>query len=203
MTLLSLIIPIIYSLFTGVLGVTINLMFPVLNWDSEVVVVKQSISALLAVLIGGILVGIPIMLALKLTCNKTLTEDILQDILVSAIKNIDRYYSEKLDASNSDELKLKEVLDTMSKLDCLNDENIIKVDIESTIDKGDEARFNRMLKVKTIKFLIFASIVGGGMVYASIYFDMVNIIIIQGLFLVVLLLLNLVLTKKKYINGEV
>ena len=30
---------------------------------------------------------------------------------------IDRYYSEKLDASNSDELKLKEVLDTMSKLD--------------------------------------------------------------------------------------
>lgn len=64
MTLLSLIIPIIYSLFTGVLGVTINLMFPVLNWDSEVVVVKQSISALLAVLIGGILVGIPIMLAI-------------------------------------------------------------------------------------------------------------------------------------------
>lgn len=41
MTLLSLIIPIIYSLFTGVLGVTINLMFPVLNWDSEVVVVKK------------------------------------------------------------------------------------------------------------------------------------------------------------------
>ena len=64
MTLLSLIIPIIYSLFTGVLGVTINLMFPVLNWDSEVVVVKQSISALLAVLIGGILVGIPIVLAI-------------------------------------------------------------------------------------------------------------------------------------------
>lgn len=116
---------------------------------------------------------------------------------------IDRYYSEKLDASSSDELKLKEALNTMSKLNCLDDENIIKVDIESIIDKGDEARFNRILKVKTIKFLIFSTIVNGGMVYASIYFDIVNIIIIQGLFLVVLLLLNLVLTKKKYINREV
>lgn len=49
------ILPAIFILFTCVYGITINLMFPVFNWDNEVTVVKQSAAAMIGGL-GGVLV---------------------------------------------------------------------------------------------------------------------------------------------------
>ena len=48
---------IVIMLFSCVFGITINLVFPVMNWESEVSVVKQSASALLGGL-GGFLIAI-------------------------------------------------------------------------------------------------------------------------------------------------
>ncbi len=45
-------IPAAYLLFMAVSGITINLAFPVLNWENEVRVVKQSASTLVTMLIG-------------------------------------------------------------------------------------------------------------------------------------------------------
>lgn len=45
-------IPACYLLFTATAGITVNLLFPVLNWESEVRVVKQSASTMVMMLIG-------------------------------------------------------------------------------------------------------------------------------------------------------
>lgn len=52
-----LLIPTVIILFSCVYGITINLAFPVLNWDSEVTVVKQSASSMLGGL-GGLVLAI-------------------------------------------------------------------------------------------------------------------------------------------------
>jgi len=44
------VLPAIFMLFSCVYGITINLIFPVFNWENEVTVVKQSVAAM----IGGI-----------------------------------------------------------------------------------------------------------------------------------------------------
>lgn len=53
----ALLIPAVLILFSCVYGITVNLRFPVMNWENEVSVVKQSASALLGAL-GGILITI-------------------------------------------------------------------------------------------------------------------------------------------------
>ena len=50
-----LILPAIFIIFTCVYGITINLIFPVFNWDNEVTVVKQSAAAMIGGL-GSVLV---------------------------------------------------------------------------------------------------------------------------------------------------
>ncbi len=47
-------VPLVFLLFTTVLGLTCNLRFPVLNWDNEARVVKQSASVLVSML-GGMI----------------------------------------------------------------------------------------------------------------------------------------------------
>ena len=54
------IIPTLYAFVISILGIFINLYFPKLEWISEVTVVKQSLSAMLAPLLGMILVAIPV-----------------------------------------------------------------------------------------------------------------------------------------------
>lgn len=46
------VIPLSYILFSSVLGITINLAFPVLKWDNETRIVKQSASMMIAMLVG-------------------------------------------------------------------------------------------------------------------------------------------------------
>lgn len=47
-----LVIPVCYVLFSCVVGIAVNLMFPVLKWENEVRIVKQSASMLVTMLIG-------------------------------------------------------------------------------------------------------------------------------------------------------
>lgn len=55
--LFLLFIPAVIIVFGCVFGITVNLKFPVLNWDNEVTVVKQSAASMIGG-IGGCLVGI-------------------------------------------------------------------------------------------------------------------------------------------------
>lgn len=60
-------LPVLYIVFSSVAGLTVNLALPVLNWENEVQVVKQSASTLIAMLvsIGAVLVPLMAMFFLK------------------------------------------------------------------------------------------------------------------------------------------
>jgi len=60
------IVPICYSLFITVTGVALNKKYPNYNWESEMIVVKQSMPVILSGLIGMIALIIPIFLYLVL-----------------------------------------------------------------------------------------------------------------------------------------
>ena len=60
------IVPICYSLFITVTGVVLNKKYPNYEWESEMVVVKQSIPVILSGLIGMVALIIPIFLYLVL-----------------------------------------------------------------------------------------------------------------------------------------
>lgn len=55
-------VPLVYTLFLSVAGLTINLAVPVFDWENEVYVVKQSAAAMLILLIGMLISIIPILL---------------------------------------------------------------------------------------------------------------------------------------------
>ena len=52
-------LPLLYILFSSVLGLTVNLKMPMFQWESEVVVVKQGAAVLVSMLIGFVSVIIP------------------------------------------------------------------------------------------------------------------------------------------------
>lgn len=52
-------VPVVYILFTAVIGITINLRMPMFNWESETVVVKQSGATFIGMLITFVIIGIP------------------------------------------------------------------------------------------------------------------------------------------------
>ena len=58
------VIPACYVVFMAVLGITINLAFPVMNWESEVRVIKQSAATTVAMLLGTISSIIPLFVAI-------------------------------------------------------------------------------------------------------------------------------------------
>lgn len=53
------VIPFVYILFTAVAGITINLAFPVMEWENETRVVKQSASTIAAMLAGMACIALP------------------------------------------------------------------------------------------------------------------------------------------------
>lgn len=57
-------IPAAYLLFACVLGLTVNLAFPVFDWESEVRVVKQSMTTFISMLIGMLSSGIPLAISI-------------------------------------------------------------------------------------------------------------------------------------------
>ena len=62
-----LLLPLVYLVFDVVLGLFVNLLLPILNWENEVRVVKQSAAVLVSMLVGMISVLIPAGLAVALT----------------------------------------------------------------------------------------------------------------------------------------
>ena len=65
------IVPICYSLFITVTGVALNKKYPNYEWESEMIVVKQSMPVILSGLIGMIALIIPIFLYLVLKLQIT------------------------------------------------------------------------------------------------------------------------------------
>jgi len=59
-TLWLVIVPFIFVIFTAVLGITVNLRLPLFEWDSETVVVKQSMAVLVFMLAGFLCGGLPL-----------------------------------------------------------------------------------------------------------------------------------------------
>ena len=59
-------IPLIYNLFTAVLGLVINIKMPMFSWESETVPVKQSRAVIVTMMIGFISVVIPVAMLLIL-----------------------------------------------------------------------------------------------------------------------------------------
>lgn len=62
-SLTLLLLPLVYSFFTAAQGMYLNLLFPRFDWDSEVVIIKQSKAALLSGLLGLLSVIFPVLLA--------------------------------------------------------------------------------------------------------------------------------------------
>lgn len=53
-------VPAAYSIFIAVVGIAVNEHFPMMKWDNEVAVVKQSASTLISILLGFAATGVPI-----------------------------------------------------------------------------------------------------------------------------------------------
>ena len=51
--------PIIYACFISIMGIVINLIFPKMEWASELMVIKQSMATLIAMVIGILSIGLP------------------------------------------------------------------------------------------------------------------------------------------------
>ena len=56
------IVPICYSLFITVIGISLNKKYPNYNWDSEMIVVKQSLPVIVTGIIGMITLITPLLL---------------------------------------------------------------------------------------------------------------------------------------------
>lgn len=67
--------PIIYSFFTSVLGMVVNLRFPSLEWTNEVTVIKKSISTTISMVSGFLSASIPVIFVL--TTRDTLKIQVL------------------------------------------------------------------------------------------------------------------------------
>lgn len=65
------VIPLVYTLFLSVAGLSINLAVPIFDWDNEVRVVKQSASTMLTLLVGMLTSIIPIVLLILFGSCKT------------------------------------------------------------------------------------------------------------------------------------
>lgn len=55
-------IPVCYSVFTAVLGVTLNKKYPCFDWDSEIMVVKQSVPVIVSGIVSMVFVAAPVLL---------------------------------------------------------------------------------------------------------------------------------------------
>jgi ABC-2 type transport system permease protein len=53
-------IPAVYILFSAVAGITVNLALPVMKWDNETKVVKQSASGIVTMLVSFISILLPV-----------------------------------------------------------------------------------------------------------------------------------------------
>ena len=74
--------PIIYIVFYSVTGITMNLKFPVMNWENETAVVKQSIAVMLSMLINIVANILPVFL---LIFAANINSNIIQAVSLTVI----------------------------------------------------------------------------------------------------------------------
>ena len=74
--------PIIYIIFYSVIGITMNIKFPVMNWENETAVVKQSIAVMLSMLINIVANILPIFL---LIFAANINSNIIQTVSLTVI----------------------------------------------------------------------------------------------------------------------
>ncbi len=81
-------LPLAYAVFTAVMGLLLNLMFPKFDYDNEIRVIKQSLPVLLSMMIGFAVVILPF----TLLGNKTLLITIIMVIVDIILVIILHYY---------------------------------------------------------------------------------------------------------------
>lgn len=84
MTLLLLVVPVLLNIFCALLGVVINLKFPKFDWISETVVVKQSMSPILAMFGSAAVVIAPMLIYMFLAADK-MSVDIFMGIFAAVL----------------------------------------------------------------------------------------------------------------------
>ena len=75
-------IPVCYSIFIATLGISLNKKYPNYEWDNEMVLIKQSMPAIISGVIGMVVVAVPVLLHWFLAFSLTLTLWIAASILL-------------------------------------------------------------------------------------------------------------------------
>lgn len=83
-----LIIPAVYLVFECVLGISVNLAFPVFNWESEVSVVKQSATTFITMLVGMVSSIVPLIIMLFLEEQFANFMNIIVVLIILAITSV-------------------------------------------------------------------------------------------------------------------
>lgn len=84
MTLYMYITPLIYSIFISVIGLIINLHFPLFNWKNEIKVIKQSLSSFIAIFVGMGIAIVPFTIKYSMS-NELYTTIITSSMLIITI----------------------------------------------------------------------------------------------------------------------
>ena len=115
--------------------------------------------------------------------------------------NIDKYYDETFATRDVEVMKIKSALDKMTIIEKLDQESLIKIDINKTVEDGLKLRIKRKLRRETFKFLLLAFIIAAfiGFIYTKMRIEVVFISQI-GL-LIILVALNNILLKRKVRRG--
>ena len=95
------VIPLVYVVFGSVLGLWINMKAPMMTWDMEAQVVKQSKATLLALLLGAVSVGVP--LVAIFLCEGVFV-DVAMAVIVCALLVLTYWMYRKLLSMNLNEL---------------------------------------------------------------------------------------------------
>jgi hypothetical protein len=112
-------------------------------------------------------------------------------------ENIKKYYDGSLDGATSNELELKEALDKMSIASNIDDKVPISIDVSSIVEKGQELRLSVKLRKATFRFLVFAILLSTSIGVLYIKTSIEVIMISQTALLIVLLIINFILLRKK------
>jgi len=79
MTLYMFITPLIYSVFISIIGLIINLHFPIFNWKNEIKVIKQSMSSFIAIFVGMGIAVVPF------TIKYSMSNELFTTIVTSVV----------------------------------------------------------------------------------------------------------------------
>ncbi len=61
-TVLMFLVPAVYALYTGLMGLAVNIAYPNFTWSNEITVIKQSAAVILAMIFGILSVAIPLII---------------------------------------------------------------------------------------------------------------------------------------------